>query len=376
MRKDVPVYPVGAATYSKHPSRYAKGAPRLVGAARGAWVWPDGRRAHEKRLVDMTSGMGAVILGHQYPDVQAAVLAQAKKGVAFPLPTRLEERTAERLVSLLTWERAQSVRWGKNGADATGSAVRLARATTGRKLIAYFDYHGHHDWSVTEPPWNGGVLVGETHSQKVASLDEIESPSECAAVILEAVSSASGDHRRHDFQAIRQWCDAHGALFILDEMVTGFRMAPGGAAQAMGIEPDIACYGKAIANGLPLSAVVGPWDIMRRYEEHVFYSVTHGGEALSLAAAEATMRVLVDKRVTKRIGEFGVSLKKAAPQLFKLQGYSQRLLFRDPSKLRLERFLEGGVLTAGYFNLTLAHVEDAEARALITEAVDMEDTFG
>ena len=368
-------YPVGSGTYSKHPDRYPEGAPRIVTWAEGAWVGDDLRFADG--LVDLTSSMGAVILGHDYPAVTDAILHQLGEGIAFPLPTHLEQQVADRLLSLLTWKKAESVRFGKNGADVTTSAVRLARAVTGRPRVLYCDYAGHHDWSMQSPPWNGGVAVEELLSQKVDREDllrevctrvNLHHP---AAVVLEVYPSAPGDHAAVDWAELRRACSEVGTLLILDEMVTGFRCAPGGAAELSGIEPDLACYGKAMANGMPLSAVVGPYDILKRYEEDVFFSLTHAGEALSLAAANATMRVVKEQNVPSALASLGYEIYKVfeehgASHRVRL-GYPQRLLF-DFTRDELGILLQNGVLCSGFANLTLAHCEDAEARRTILDA--------
>lgn len=362
--------PVGAQTYSKHPSRYAEGVPSVVRYAKGAWV-----QIYKNGLmhVDLTSGLGAVILGHQHPDVDYAVATQLGRGISFPLPGEHEEKVAERLVSMLTWEKAESVRFGKNGADVTTTAVRLARAVTGRIEVALCDYHGNHDWAMSDPPWNAGVL--RHGSERMADYEVFSyiSKVEPAAVILEGLSSVTPTPTRDEgfWVALRSLCDDTGTLLILDEMITGFRMAPGGAAEVLGIEPDLACYGKGLANGLPLSAIVGPWEYMQRYEQDVFFSLTHGGEALSLAAANETLRIIQEDNVPEQLAELGreiIALFDAYGASDRLKhGYPQRLVF-DFTKAELGIMLGVGVLCAGYANLTLAHVTDKEARSTIMDA--------
>jgi glutamate-1-semialdehyde 2,1-aminomutase len=375
--------PVGAQTYSKAPDRYPEGAPETIGHASGAWVWDGrsnpwalGRVIHGKRYVDLTSGLGAVLLGHGHPVVVEAIADQLNRGISYPLPTRLEERVAERLVSMLTWERAESVRFGKNGADVTGSAVRLARAVTGKNTIVYLDYHGHHDWCMTEPPMNAGTVFTfkdeRPMSWKVGrDLHELAGwvmDDDVAAVVLEGRSSTEPHYEYEPtfWPQLRDICDEHDVLLILDEMVTGFRMAAGGAAEVYGIEPDIACYGKGMANGMPLSAIVGPWDILKRYEQDVFFSTTHGGEALSLAAADATMRVIVEEAVPQQLATLGEEVLRAATGSY---GYPQRVMF-DYMPEQLAAMVRKGVLTQGYANLTLSHVKDTNAQDTLFKAIE------
>jgi glutamate-1-semialdehyde aminotransferase len=360
------VYPVGAGTYSKKPDRY--GLPDGVHAARlrDAEVWLLGDGIDEGYYIDLTSGMGAVILGHGATN--RAISRQLAAGVAFPIPSGWEETAAEDLVDMLTWERAESVRWGKNGADATTSAVRLARAVTGRTRVVYCNYHGHHDWCMREPPMNAGVPLS-TRSERIADPARLRyaiRKQKVAAVVIEAVDSGTGEVSHPDWAGLRKLCDETGTLLILDEMVTGFRMANGGAAEALGIEPDIACYGKAIANGLPLSAVVGPYEYLKRYDEDVFFSTTHAGEALSLVSAVTTMSRLCEIDVLGEIGEFGRLLVSVGDGLLREAGYPQRLFFtRDVRAEMLDR----RILTGGYVNLTWAHTADQNVRWRLLKAV-------
>ena len=368
--KGTKAYPVGAGTYSKHPSRYADGAPGGIDWADGAYVGTD----EGGRWVDLTSGMGAVILGHGHVPVAEAILHQLGDGIAFPLPNQLEEQVVKQLLGLVTWPKAESVRFGKNGADVTSSAVRLARAVTGRTDVLYCDYHGHHDWCMIEAPWNKGV-PGWTGTVKVPR-DEVVSAVlslQPAAVVLEPWPSAPSTWgpASNFWTALREACDIAGTLLILDEMVSGFRAAPGGGAEFFGIEPDLACYGKAMANGMPLSAVVGPYEYLKRYEEDVFFSLTHAGEALSLAAASATMEALKDGRALHRVAMLGqdiIGLFLEVGDVRIRYGYPQRLLFPGFGKKELGILLDHGVLCAGYANLTLAHAEDPVARCTILDA--------
>lgn len=349
-----------AATNSKDPSNY--GLPDDVYAvhAEGAWVTlSDGRR-----YVDLTSGLGAVILGHQYRPVAEAVRRQLRMGVSFPVPSALEERAAETLLTCLTWERAEVVRFAKSGHEATHAAIRLARAVTGKRTVLYCDYHGM--WSVTEPPKGAGSFPYDlrrvTRKHVVAEVER-KAP---ACVIMEPSPSNDPSPDPVEWAALRAVCDEAGTLLILDEMVTGFRMAVGGGAQALGIEPDLACYGKAMANGLPLSAVVGPRDMMMRYADDVFFSVTHGGEALSLAAAIATMEAVWALDVPQATGELGERILRACPTA--KAAYPQRVIFEGLNEDDKAAMRAVGVLCAGYANLTWSHAVDSEATAAILGA--------
>jgi glutamate-1-semialdehyde 2,1-aminomutase/spore coat polysaccharide biosynthesis protein SpsF len=208
---------------------------------------------------------------------------------------------------------AEMVRFGKNGSDATAGAVRLARAYTGRDWIACCGYHGWQDWYIGSTTVNRGVPQGVQQLtlpfeyNRIESLKRIftEHAGQVAGVILEAIGVIEP---QNDFlQQVKELCRREGALLIFDEVVTGFRLACGGAQEYFGVVPDLACFGKAMANGYPLSAVVGPREIMKVFEK-TFFSFTFGGEALSLAAANATMKEIAEKNVIAHLWEQGRQL--------------------------------------------------------------------
>ena len=373
-------YTTGAATNSKNPDRYAEGAPRTISMGQGAWVYGG------RKLVDLTSGLGAVILGHGYEPVLGAAMFQLQKGVAYPLPSEWEESVAQQLTDFLPWNGAEVVRWSKNGRDATAAAVRLARAVTGRDLMLYCDYHGSDDMFLG-PPMNAGVpeacfaatedalSVKVTRGQILSGrLPERGAHLNYAAcVVLEPVSSNAPEepHDMEFFRALREQCDRHGVLMILDEMVSFGRAPHGSAQQWLDIQPDLWVGGKCLANGLPLTAVVGPRRYMERYAKDVFHSMTHAGEAVSLAAASETLKALRRENVAAEVNRFGGEIV----ELFAGHGrkvrfaYPSRLMF-DFSREELGVLLKHGVLCAGYANFTLAHAQDEEAGRMIRQAFE------
>ena len=363
-------YTTGAATNSKNLDRYAKGTPTMEWAD-GAWVGV-GPFRKGARWVDLTSGLGAVILGHQDVAVDFAVMEQLGAGVSFPVATELEETVARQLCDYLPWEGAQKVRWSKNGRDATVAAVRLARAVTGRELVLYCDYHGSDDLFLGDPPWNAGVLP---HCSAHVSRGELAGliGRNVAAVMLEPVASNAPEQPAsiEFFAELRRQCTEAGAMLIVDEMVTFGRMPFGSGQACFGIEPDLWVGGKCLANGLPLTAVVGPDEYMNRFAVDVFHSMTHAGECLSLAAASATLKELVTRKPWFHCGALGTEIvqlfEEAGAEKRVRHAYPQRLMF-DFTRDDLGVLLEHGVLCAGYANLTLAHVEDAEARTTILAA--------
>ena len=365
-------YTTGAATNSRNPDRYAEGAPQTISWGNGAWV---AEQAKASKFVDLTSGLGAVILGHNEVAVTVGIADQLQRGVSYPLPSEYEEAVAFQLCDFLPWLGAEQARFSKNGADSTWAAVRLARAVTGRSKVLICDYHGA--WSNVEPPWNAGAFTADIERVPRRLLADAATVPEqlrrAACVMLEPVSSNAPEepHDQEFFAHLRWLCDASGALMILDEMVTFGRVHGGSAVAAWGIEPDLWVGGKCMANGMPLTAVVGPRKHMERFSRDVFHSMTHAGETLSLAAAAATLDVLKSQRVADKVNHFGqqvVELFTAAGKGHRVRYvYPSRLLF-DFTRAELGVLLEKGVLCAGYANFTVAHAEDADAGAAIMEA--------
>lgn len=304
------VIPGCTQTFSKAPGAFVQGvSPTYLVGANGAYVTDvDGRE-----YLDYIMALGPMILGYNHPDVVAAVHGQLDaSGPILSLPHPLEVELAERLVEMLPC--AEMVRFGKNGSDATAGAVRLARAYTGREIVAQWGYHGWQDWFIGATSRNLGVPQAVRSLTLPFAYNDIDSlravfdahPGEVAAVVMEPVGVIEPEDGY--LEAVRDLTHERGALLIFDEVVTGFRLALGGAQAHFGVTPDLACYGKAMANGFPLSALVGRREVMSLLEE-VFFSFTFGGEILSLAAALATLRALKTQPVLDHIWKRGASLR-------------------------------------------------------------------
>jgi glutamate-1-semialdehyde 2,1-aminomutase/spore coat polysaccharide biosynthesis protein SpsF len=209
---------------------------------------------------------------------------------------------------------AEMVRYGKNGSDATTAAVRCARAVTGRDKIAACGYHGWHDWyigstsrSLGVPDWNRQQIFTFTYND-LDSLHQIfrEHPDEIALVIMEPVVFTPPQPGY--LQAVKDLAHQYGAVFCLDEIITGFRWGLGGASVYFGVEPDIATYGKALSNGFPHSAIAGKAEYMHVFNE-IFMSGTYGGEVISLAASKATLNFMRQNPVTEHLWRIGESIQ-------------------------------------------------------------------
>ncbi len=281
--------PGASQTLSKNPTQWVQGiAPCFVARAEGAIVFDvDGNR-----YVDFPMALGPVILGHDDPAVTAAITAQLRDGITYTLPHRLEVEVAERVRDRVPG--AEMVRFAKSGSDATSAAIRLARAVTGRDHVLVGGYHGWHDWFIATTTREIGIpaVVRELSATfAYGDLDALQAAldaqgGDTAVVILEP----SGATRPPDgyLAGVAEIVRAAGALLVFDEIITGFRLGPGGAQERYGVRADLVCFGKALGNGMPISAITGRAELMRVFE-NVFFSGTHGGEALSLAAAAAVL---------------------------------------------------------------------------------------
>nr|CBY83868.1 putative aminotransferase class-III [Legionella pneumophila subsp. pneumophila ATCC 33215] len=368
--------PLGSQTFSKSYVQFPKGvSPLFLQRGAGCKVWDlDGNE-----YTDFVNGLLAVTLGYNDPDVNASVLEQLQNGVTFSLAHPLETMVAEKLIETIPC--AEMVRSGKNGSDVTSGAIRLARAYTNKDRIAVCGYHGWQDWYIGTTPRNLGVPKSTqelTHTfayNDTDSLDRLFSayPGQFAAVIMEPMNI---EQPKSGFlESVKELAHHHGALLIFDEMITGFRFAIGGAQSYFNVLPDLATFGKGMANGYPLAALVGRKDIMQLMTE-IFFSFTFGGETLSLAASYATINKIQSQPVIEKLFTLGTQLKEGIHQL--IDKYSMDsflscvghpswsfLIFKDIEPytswdiktLWMQEILARGILSFGTHNLSYAHNE-------------------
>ena len=306
--------PAGAHTYSKGDDQFPENAPGFIERGQGARVWDvDGNE-----YLDWGMGLRAVLLGHAYPSVVAAAAAELGHGSNFVRPSPLELSLAERLVELIPC--AEMVKLAKNGSDVTTAAVKLARAATGRDLIAVCADHPFFsvdDWFIGSTAVDAGIpratkdLTLTFRYNDLASLERlfVEHRGDIAAVILEPTSFVAPE--RGFLEGVRDICTRNGAVLIFDEMITGFRFDLRGAQHLYGVTPDLATFGKALGNGFSVSALVGRRDIMelgglRHSKPRVFLlSTTHGGETHAIAASIAALREYEDRDVAAHVRRIG-----------------------------------------------------------------------
>jgi glutamate-1-semialdehyde 2,1-aminomutase len=288
------------------------GTPYFVERAEGPWVWDaDGRR-----LIDLAQSYGAIIAGHAHPAVVAAVTEAAQGGTSYGAPTEREVRLAEAICGRVP--AVEQVRLVSSGTEATMTAIRLARGHTGRDRIVKFagNYHGHADTLLAAAgsgvatlglPGSAGVPEGAVSDTVVVPYNTVpELDHTVAAVIVEPVAANMGLVEPADgfLPGLRAACDASGALLIFDEVITGFRLGPGGAQERYGIGPDLTCLGKVIGGGLPIGAVGGRATVMASLAPAgpVYQAGTLSGNPLATAAGLAVLDLL-DEGAYARLAE-------------------------------------------------------------------------
>ena len=295
-----------AQTLAKGPGQYVNGvASKYVARGKGSHVWDvDGNE-----YIDYNMGIGPLSLGYCYPKVDEAIRKQLESGITFSQSHPLEVEVAELIREVVPG--AESVRYSKTGCDVTTAAVRLARAYTGRSTVLCCGYHGWHDWYISTTDRNRGSPEAVKDLTYTFNYNDIDSlinsfDDNTACVILEpTVFEAPRDNF---LQRVKEECEKRGVILIFDEMWTGFRLALGGAQEFFGVQSDLQCFSKAVANGMPLSILSGRKDIMSLCAKDIFFFTTFGGEALSLAAAKATIEEIRDKNVPKYLAEQGRKL--------------------------------------------------------------------
>lgn len=397
-KRAIEIIPRGTQTLSKGPDQFVDGvAPKYLDYGKGSHVWDvDGNE-----FIDYPMALGPIMLGYDYPRVTEAVIKQLKKGTVFTLMNPLEVELAELLIETIPC--AEMVRFGKNGADSTMAAIRIARAYTGRDHIAYCGYHGCHDWYAVTTSLNRGIpefnasLVHAFEYNKPETLEKIfaEYPDQIAAVIMEQPGIEPEDNF---LQKVIDAAHTNGALYVLDEICTGYRYSLGGAQGYYGIVPDLACFGKGMANGLPISAIVGKKEFMKELSD-IFFSMTYSGETTGMAAAIATIKEIRDKNVIDYIWKQGKKLRDGLKNIKEETGINMDIpgnpprsgiVFRDSEgnasmdmkSLFLQETVKRGILFGGPVYITFSHTDEDinrtldvsyEALRILKKAVDEND---
>jgi glutamate-1-semialdehyde aminotransferase len=346
--------PALSQTFSKAPYSYVEGVyPAYLSHGQGSHVFDvDGNE-----FIDFVLALGPIILGYNYPRVNKAIINQLKKGISFSIPHYLEVELSEKLNHVIPG--AEMIRFSKTGSDAATGALRAARAYTKRDNVAYCGTGGvWHDWFTIITSRNKGIpqvlrsMIRKFNYNDIESLKLIfeQWHGEVAAVYMEPLFF---EYPKKNFlHEVKKLCSKHGAILIFDEVITGFRVANGGAQEFLNIKADLAVFGKGIANGMPLGAVTGRQDVMQEFDD-VFFSTTYGGETLSIAASLAVIDELLEKNVVKhgwKLGNYMMSeFNKLADNIgvnAKIEGIPIRsfFVFRDennePSLLHKSLFYQ------------------------------------
>jgi glutamate-1-semialdehyde 2,1-aminomutase len=380
--------PGGTNLLSKRPEMYAPGCwPAFYREARGCEIWD----ADHRHYYDFAhNAVGSCLLGYAHPAVVKSVQVSLEKGSMSSLNSVLDLALADRLCEIHPW--AEQVRLVRGGGEACAVAVRIARATTGRSVVAICGYHGWHDWYLAANLGADDALRGHL----LPGLDPAGVPQELRgtaftfayddAAGFDAIADAHGDRlaavimepcRYHDpqpgfLERVRDKAHATGALLVFDEITIGWRRCFGGAHLQLGVEPDIAVFAKALGNGHPIGAIIGTSAAMEGAHTS-FISSTYWTESIGPAAAMATLRVMRDTDVVKHVDRIGARVQKAWRKsalrhglpLRVQDGYAclPRFAFDHPQANELrtlftQRMLLRGYLATGAFYPTLAHTKE------------------
>lgn len=371
-RRAVQLIPNGTQCFSKGPSQFSFGVcPIYLKSGSGAKVID----VDDHEYIDFGMALHSVILGYGYPAVTEAAGRALKDGIALtlmhPLEVEVSEMLAERIRS------AERVRFLKTGSEATSASIKIARASTGRDHIAACGYHGWHDWFLGLTERGGGIpgavrdLVSKFAYNDIQSLEKLfsERPHQIAAVIMEPCGTVPP--KDNFLNQCRELAHQNGALFILDETITGIRWNEGGAQALFQVVPDLSIFGKSIANGMPLAALVGKKEVMEvLHRADVFLSSTYGGEFVSLAAARATLETIREQKVIPFIWRQGEKLmdgfnglvkKHHLGDLLEMTGFPCRPVVLTPLVLKSylqQECAKRGLLYTGYFAVSFAHTDE------------------
>jgi glutamate-1-semialdehyde 2,1-aminomutase len=308
--------PALSQTFSKAHYSYVSGVyPTYLKHGKGSHVFD----VDDNEYIDYVLGLGPVSLGYCYKSVDDAIKTQLKNGISFSMPHYLEVEFSEKLQKIIPG--SEMVRFAKTGSDAVTACVRAARAYTGKDHILYTGHGGvWHDWFTTITNRNEGIPKFNQdliHLFKYNDLEDAKNTfkkfeGKVAAIVMEPMWLDYPDENY--LLELKELAHKNNALLIFDEVLTGFRLANGGAQELLGIEADMVAFGKAIGNGAPLAAITGKEEYMKKFND-IFYSTTYGGETLSLAAGMAVVNEFLSKDVVSHCWNIGQMLKDGLEKL-------------------------------------------------------------
>ena len=328
----------GGSTFSKVEYFNDQNVPFALSKCKDAKVYD----IDKNEYIDYILANGSVVLGHNNKLVNKAILNQLKNGISFSLPNKLEIEVSELLKKHIP--SAEMVRFGKNGNDATTAAVRLARHFTGKKNVLFCGYHSWQDWYVGKTSKNSGV-PGEISKLShrfiygdKKSIDKLfkKFANKIACVIIDPLPAIESKPNKNFLKYLEKKCKEKKIVYIFDEVVCGFRYLDKSVQGNTGVKPDLSAFSKGIANGMPISALVGKKNIMKKFSE-IFYSLTFAGETLSLSAAREVLKIHNNLDIPSYIDRQGLRLRNGLNDLIfknrlenklKIYGSNSRLLIK------------------------------------------------
>lgn len=338
---DYKKYIPGSKIFNQFDPFEQRQTPFCFTKGKSSYVWDlDGNK-----YLDFNMSLGSIILGYSNNEVNKSAKKQLKKGITFSLMHNLEIDVAKKLINMIP--SAEMVRFGKNGSDVLAAAVRLARYITKKDKILSCGWHGIHDWSLANTSRNGGIpreiknLSIKFKFNDINNLSNLikKNKNQVSCIVMDLCAKYYPN--KNYLKEVRELADKNKIILIFDEIITGFRMAPGGAQSYFNVKPDLSCFGKGIANGFPLSALVGKEKYLRKASD-LFYSLTFAGEAVSLAAAKASLEIYKNKNLSKNLENKGNYLKKKMlntlkkhdfEDYFKIEGMPSRLILSFEDRL-------------------------------------------
>lgn len=387
MKKNIhDLIPGGAHTYSKGDDQFPSNVPKAISHGKGAYVWD----TEGNKYLDCPMGLTSVSLGHAYEPVLEKIVKEMYKGANFQRPSYLEYETAEKFLALIPQH--DMIKFAKNGSTATTAAVKLARAYTGRKLVAFpYDhpFYSYDDWFIGSTPCNKGVPEEIQQLSVTFKADDLQSlkelfdkyPGQIACVISEPEKDnyLPANYLSSAIELAHQ----HGALYIVDEMITGFKTDFPGSIKKYNVKPDMATWGKGIANGFAFCALTGTKEVMELGgirnigSEKVFLtSTTHGAETSGMAACIATIDEFIQHDIIKHNQQIGNRLHTNSRKVILDAGLADYISvtdtdwwpifnFRDKEKnvslgmktLMMQEMIARGILFIGTFIPCFSHTE-------------------
>ena len=326
-KKALKLIPTGAQTFSKSYLQWPlNSSPLFLKKGKGCFITD----VDNNKYIDYLLALLPIIIGYANKEVDQAVFSQARQGTILSLSHPKEIELSEKLVEIIPY--AEMVKFSKNGSDVLSAAVRLARAFTKRDLVAVSGYHGWHDWYVGTTSRNAGIPKAVSNLTKKFNFNDVNSlikilgkkPQKFAAIVLEPDTFEKPDISF--LKEVRRICDLHGIILIYDEIICGFRTMLGGASKKYRVLPDLGCFGKAMANGYPLAALVGKRVIMKKLEE-AFISGTFSGELLSIEACLTTIKIIERDNVINKLVKLGKNLKSELNMILKNESLEKEISF-------------------------------------------------